>query len=146
MVWKPLPTAFAYAVIGPAIGILIFLGLFSAAITDLGPFSGGAFWELVSGIYIIGAPPMFLTGLLVGFSASRGSRLPSLTLQSAIFGAIFGVVSALFWSFLGAVASEPGFELIAAFGAAAAVAGFVTALIVALFSIVTGGRTRKVGE
>ncbi len=146
MLWKPLPTALAFAVIGPAIGVLIFFGLFSAAVTNLGPFSGGAFWELVSGIYIIGAPPMFLTGLLVGFSASRAARLPSLTLQSAIYGALFGVVSALFWSFLGAVVSEPGFGLIAAFGAAAAAAGFVTALIVALFSVATGRRTRRVGE
>ena len=146
MHWRPLPTAVAFAVIGPAIGVAIFLAFFSSSTVGLGPFSGGVFWELVSAIYIIGAPPMFLTGLLVGFSASREARLPSLTLQSAIFGALFGAVSALFWSFLGAVAADPGFELIAAFGAAAAVAGFVTALIVALFSVVTGGRTRRIGE
>lgn len=146
MVWKPLPNAFAFAVIAPAIGIGLFLAFFSALIADYSAFSGEAFWELTSSIYIIGAPPMFLTGLLVGLAARRGARLPTLTMQSAIYGALFGTVSMLFWSFLGALASGPGFDIIAAFAAASAAAGFGAALIVALFSLATGGRTRRVGE
>lgn len=145
MLWKPLPTALAFALIGPAIGVALSIALLAPAVFDLDAFSSGAFWELVAAIYIIGAPPMGLTGLLVGYSASRGARLPSLTLQSATYGALFGAVSALFWSFLGAVAADPGFEIVAAIAAAAALAGFGTALVVALFSFVTGGRTRKVG-
>jgi len=141
MLWKPLLTALAFALIGPAIGAALSIALLSPTVFDLDAFSSGA---LVSAIYIIGAPPMGLTGLLVGYSASREARLPSLTLQSAIYGALFGAVSVLFWSFLGAVATEPGFGIVAAIATATALAGFGTALVVALFSFVTGGRARKV--
>ena len=144
MLWRPLPTAFAFALIGPAIGVALSIALLSPAVFDLDALTSGAFWELASAIYIIGAPPMMLTGLLVGYSASSGARLPSLTLRSAIYGALFGAVSALFWSFLGAVAADPGFEIVAAVAAATALAGFATALVVALFSIATGGRRRRV--
>lgn len=133
--WKPLPTALAFALIAPAFAVAIFLGLLSPAIVNLGPFESGAFWELVSSLYIIGAPPMFLAGLLVGAAATRGARLPSLTLQSGIFGGLFGAVSALFWSFLGAIAAAPSFGIIAAIAAISAGSAFLTALLVAVFSL-----------
>ena len=85
---------------------------------------------------------MVLTGLLIGVAASREARFPTLTLLSAIYGALFGIVSALFWSFLGAVGADPGFGIIAAIAVVAAVAAFITALIIGLFSLLRRGSRR----
>jgi hypothetical protein len=135
MRWGPLQTALAYALVGPAIGVGLMLALFSPTIVDLGTLAEGPFWDLVLAIYIIGAPPLAATGLIVGASAARGARLPTLTLLSAVLGALFAAVSALLWAFLGSVLSGPGWETIVAIAVAGAIAGFGSALVVALLSL-----------
>lgn len=135
MRWRRLYVTIAFALIGPAIGVGLFFILFGPAITNLGPFESGAFWELVSAIYIIGAPPMVLAGLLVATSAQRGARLSTLTLLSAIYGALFTAVSALLWTFLGSLAAGPAWNTIIAIAVAGAIAAFVTMLILGLFSL-----------
>ena len=134
MRWRPLPTALAYAVIGPAVGVGLMLALVSPTIVDLGSLGEGPFFDIVFAVYVIGAPPLALAGLLAAVSARRGARLPTLTLLSAIYGAIFATISTLLWTFFGAVVTGSSWEVVAAIGVAGAMAGFGAALVVALLS------------
>lgn len=127
---RPLPTALAFAVIGPLIGALLLLALFSPAIANLGPFSSDAFLDLLLGAYLVGFLPMAVTGFLVAGAARRGSRLPTLTLQASVFGFVLTGLSILVWILAGtSVGSTTAVVVAVALGGA--ISGFLTTLIVA---------------
>jgi hypothetical protein len=128
MSWRPLTTAIFFAIFGPAIGFALTLAFLSPAIVNLGPYESGAFWELAFGVYIIGAPPLAATGFLAGVLSRRGTRVPSLTFQSAVMGFVFGGLSALFWGYLGSILA-PSSQLVFAIAVAGAVAGFGAAVL-----------------
>jgi hypothetical protein len=130
MRWRPLPTALAFAAIGPLIGALLLLALFSPAIANLGPFSSDAFLDLLSGAYLVGLSPMAVTGYLVARAAGRRSRLPTLTLQASVLGFVLTGLAILVWILAGtAVESTAG--VVIAVAAGGAISGFLTTLIVA---------------
>jgi hypothetical protein len=131
MTWRPLTTAIFFAVFGPAIGFALTLAFLSPAIVNLGPYENSAFWELAFGVYVIGAPPLAATGFLAGVLSRRGTRVPSLTFQSAVMGFVFGGLSALFWGYLGSILAPSG-AMIFAIAVAGAVAGFGAAVLRAL--------------
>jgi hypothetical protein len=128
--WRPLPTAIAYALVGPLIGALLTLALFSPAIVNLGPFADDAFFELLFGAYVIGALPLALTGLLIARPARAGSRLPTLTLLAALLGLVLTALSAIAWIEFGLVGNA-GWSAVLAIAIGGAVSAFAVTLVVA---------------
>ncbi len=135
MRWRRLYTALAFAVIGPAVAVVLILILFAPGIGNLGPFASDAFWNLLAFVYLVGAPPLALAGLLVAVSAQRGARLPTLTLLSAAYGALFSAVSGLMWTFLVSGDTQPGWDTVMAIAVGGAIAGFVSALVIGVWSL-----------
>lgn len=139
---RPLPTALAFAILGPALGILLTLAYFSPALVNLGPLSSTAIGDLAFAVYIVGAPPLAAAGLLIGVLARRGARLPTLTLVSIPLGLVFGALSAaLLMTFAGSD-TPPSWQLILTIAIGVAVAAFITTALVGLF---LGLRGRRAG-
>jgi len=130
MLWRPLPIALAFAVIGPLIGALLLLALFSPAIANLGPFSSDAFLDLLSGAYLVGFVPMMITGYLVARAARRGARLPSLTLRASVLGLVLTGLAILMWILAGTVV-ESATGVVAMIAIAGSIGGFAATLIIA---------------
>ncbi|MGD9739835.1 MAG: hypothetical protein AB7O56_07305 [Bauldia sp.] len=135
MASKVVVTALTYALLGPALGLGITLGVLSPAIRNLGPVQPGSFFELALSLYVIGLPPMLATGLFVAAAEQRGAGFVSLLLQSAALGFLLTGISGLIWGFLGSVSIAPSWRLIVAIAAIGGVAASAACVVLGFFTL-----------
>ena len=105
------------------------LALITPSIAGLEPLASDAFQDVVFGAYVVGGLPMALTGWLIARAQRRGARLPSLTLQGALFGLTIAGLSAWTWILAGTdVGNAAG--VVAMVAVAGSIGSFVSTLIV----------------
>lgn len=133
--WRPVRTAFYFALLGPLIGAVLLLLAFEEPASGSRALAPAAIGDLIISGYIIGLPPMLATGFLVAVRAQRGRSFFGLIAYAAILGAVFGGLSALLWVVLGPPSTVPSVDLIAALAIAGGAAGIGCVIIVGLLSL-----------
>ena len=136
MAGKVVAIALVFALLGPALGLGITLGVLAPAIENLGPVEPRSFLELAISLYVIGLPPMLATGLFIAAAEQRGAGFVSLLLQSAALGFLLSGISGLVWGFLGSVSIAPNWRLIVAIAAIGGVAASAACVVLGFVAIV----------
>lgn len=131
--WGPLRTSLFFAIVGPLMGALLLAAILGDSATAWAPRG----LDVIS-VYIIGLPPMLATGFLVAVVAQRVGGFLGVALSSALIGAGFGALSAVFYG-LFVLEVSPTFTFFAAMTAAGGAAGLGCLIIIGALALIFRG-------